>query len=520
MVEIGDSPRMVTDLLAVPPPLPARDGGIARALIVRGLVHQWASSEAALRDAIHRRRARGYALRASLEAGSLPTARELSTWVFEDDALQLGFAELLAQPVDDPETLLRQLDAHLDALERIERSDARDFVLDDRRADLIAEIVARHPTSRILAFAQYERSVEAMFDRLHGRIRTALLTAKGARIASGRVARNEVLRQFASDTDSVHDVDRVDLLLTTDILSEGVNLQGAGVVIHLDTPWTAARLEQRVGRVARIGSRHETVSVYAFRSPRSARATLEMEDIVVAKWRAAHAVVGSAIQHPFAATITDQSLSIPDWSEQIQRVLRTWVQDRGAFATCTDEVVVTAVKAKSRGFLAVLEEPGGAFLVAADDSNISVSLDRIVEAARACSAEEVRVDPLTLNAALARIARWSLARSTRAMLGIQEHSALVHRPRISARIGSMVASSPLHLRAERSSHAEQALDFVRRQHSASVEATLEEIALSDAPPDVWLNKLQAVAVDMPPRATASRDSTQPILRALVLFEPE
>ncbi|HEY0528624.1 MAG TPA: DEAD/DEAH box helicase [Gemmatimonadaceae bacterium] len=519
MLEFGGSPGLVADLLAFPPPLPVRDGGVARALIVRGLVHQWASSEAALRDAIRRRRARGYALRASLQAGALPTARELSTWVFEDDALQLGFAELLAEPVGEPGMLLTQLDAHLTALEQFESKHADDFVLDERRADLIAAIVARHAASRIIAFAQYEQTVDAMFERLHGRIRTALLTAKGARIASGRISRKEVLRQFADDADGVHSADRVDLLLTTDILSEGVNLQSADVVIHLDTPWTAARLEQRVGRVARMGSRHDVVSVYALRSPLSARTALEMEDIVVAKWRAAQAAVGSAARHPFAVETNNESVSIPELSEQLQGLVRTW-SDGGTLRTCGDELLVTSVKARSSGFFAALDENGGSVLIAANDSTISIALDRIVDAAKACTTREVPVDPGSLNAALSRIANWSSARSTRTMLGIHESSEVVHRPRITSQIGSMIASSPLHLRATRSSQAEQVLDVVSRQHSASVEALLEEITSSDAPPDVWLNRVRRLSRATPRREMPSRRSTQPILRALILFERE
>jgi hypothetical protein len=421
--------------------------------------------------------------------------------------------------VGEPGRLLTQLDAHLAALEQIELRHSDDFVLDARRANLIAEIVTRHPASRIIAFAQYEQSVETLFDRLHARIRTALLTAKGGRIASGRVARQELLRQFGSHTAGVRAAERVDLLLTTDILSEGVNLQSADVVIHLDTPWTAARLEQRVGRVARMGSRHEVVNVYALRSPLSARAALAMEDIVLEKWRAAHAAVGSASRRPFAPEASDESTSIPELSEQLHRVVRTW-SDSGKLPLSDDELLVTAVKAKARGFLAALEENGHTFLITADDSNISVALDRVVEAARACSAQEVPVDPPKLNTALARITRWSSARSTRTMLGIPESSALVHRPRISAQIGSMVASSPLHLRAKRSSQAEQALEIVSRQHPASGEALLEEIALSDAPADVWLNRFQAVTGDAVRPPAPRRHSAQSTLRALILFVSE
>ncbi|HEX9130122.1 MAG TPA: SNF2-related protein, partial [Gemmatimonadaceae bacterium] len=88
--QLSDSAGVVDEMMNLPPPLPVRDGGLAGALIGRGLVHQWASSEAALREAVNRRIARATALSASLEAGTYPTARELETWAYGDGALQLG----------------------------------------------------------------------------------------------------------------------------------------------------------------------------------------------------------------------------------------------------------------------------------------------------------------------------------------------------------------------------------------------------------------------------------------------
>lgn len=76
----------------------------------------------------------------------------------------------------------------------------------------------------------------------------------------------------------------IDLLLTTALLSEGVNLQDAQVVIHLDIPWTAARMEQRVGRVARLGSRHGAVRIHVLRPPLAAATVLDTESIVRRKW--------------------------------------------------------------------------------------------------------------------------------------------------------------------------------------------------------------------------------------------
>ena len=58
--------------------------------------------------------------------------------------------------------------------------------------------------------------------------------------------------------------EEISLLITTDVLSEGVNLQAGQVVINYDFHWNPVRLIQRAGRVDRIGSRNESVTVHNF----------------------------------------------------------------------------------------------------------------------------------------------------------------------------------------------------------------------------------------------------------------
>ena len=55
------------------------------------------------------------------------------------------------------------------------------------------------------------------------------------------------------------------LILGTDAASEGLNLQRLGTLINLDLPWNPTRLEQRKGRIQRIGQNRETVYVYNMR---------------------------------------------------------------------------------------------------------------------------------------------------------------------------------------------------------------------------------------------------------------
>ncbi len=54
------------------------------------------------------------------------------------------------------------------------------------------------------------------------------------------------------------------VLIATDVLAEGQNLQDAHIVVNFDLPWAIIRLIQRAGRVDRIGQRHDTIAVYSF----------------------------------------------------------------------------------------------------------------------------------------------------------------------------------------------------------------------------------------------------------------
>src|SRR5262249_48728555 len=127
---------------------------------------------------------------------------------------------------------------------------------------------------------------------MRGDAGVAVVTANGARIASGAIPREEVLAQFAGDAGHVDPVQRIELLLTTDLLSEGIDLRGASVIVHLDLPWNPARMEQRVGRARRLGSRFREIHVYTFVPPVAAERALELRRRLATKIRAAQSVIG------------------------------------------------------------------------------------------------------------------------------------------------------------------------------------------------------------------------------------
>src|ERR687897_423412 len=114
----------------------------------------------------------------------------------------------------------------------------------------------------------------------------------GSRIRSTPDERLQALGRFAPKTVVREDYEppdgEVDLLLSTDVLSEGQNLQQAQAVISYDMPWNPQRVVQRNGRVIRLRSPHDEVFLTTMLpEPGELERLLRLETRVRAKIRAA-----------------------------------------------------------------------------------------------------------------------------------------------------------------------------------------------------------------------------------------
>lgn len=328
-------PAILRAIADLPPAVPPADGGQAHALLRLGLVRAWTSSAAALQAALTRRLRQATALTAALESGRFPTRQELGAWTVIDGAVQLAFPELVAE-LTLPGRADRLADAithHVDGARRILEALRQGGDPDGARAAHLCRVRAHHAGRQIVALTQYVETARALFTRLVRTGGVALVTAHGARIASGRVRRGDILAQFAPEgADAPARTNprlRVDLLLATDVLSEGLDLHRASVLVHLDLPWTAARLEQRLGRVRRIGAPHDRVYVYAIGPPPRARELSAVVRALQRKLRLVTSLVG-----PPDAVLMDEALGSrarlnggPDLASTVERVragLRIW----------------------------------------------------------------------------------------------------------------------------------------------------------------------------------------------------
>ena len=131
-------------------------------------------------------------------------------------------------------------------------------------------------------------------DRRFARYRGRLACVRGDE-GYGGISREDAVFGFvpvSSEAPSGRQEDRFDVLVTTDVLAEGMNLQQCRNIINYDLPWNPMRLVQRHGRVDRIGSPHKDVYLRCFLPDQRLDALLELEIRIRRKLAQAAATVG------------------------------------------------------------------------------------------------------------------------------------------------------------------------------------------------------------------------------------
>ena len=111
-----------------------------------------------------------------------------------------------------------------------------------------------------MVFTQYTDTMDFLREELRRDAGAELMcfSGRGGEIPSTdgvwrRIGRDDTKRRFRDG--------EADILLCTDAAAEGLNFQFCGALINYDMPWNPMRVEQRIGRIDRLGQRHETIRI-------------------------------------------------------------------------------------------------------------------------------------------------------------------------------------------------------------------------------------------------------------------
>ena len=132
---------------------------------------------------------------------------------------------------------------------------------DPKLNELETLLEERHGTDKIIVFTQYSDTAHYVYQQLKKRGLAHIACATG-----GSTNPTDIVEHFSpkSNDKDYSAEEQYRVLIATDVLSEGQNLQDAHVIVNFDLPWAIIRLIQRAGRVDRIGQTANEIYCYSF----------------------------------------------------------------------------------------------------------------------------------------------------------------------------------------------------------------------------------------------------------------
>lgn len=105
-----------------------------------------------------------------------------------------------------------------------------------------------------------------------------------------------ISQNFDANLNLTEQKDDIDIIITTEVLAEGVNLHRSNVILNYDIPWNATRLMQRIGRVNRIGTESTQIFIYNFFPTTRTDDEIELNKKAYIKLQAFHSALGEDSQ--------------------------------------------------------------------------------------------------------------------------------------------------------------------------------------------------------------------------------
>jgi len=168
-----------------------------------------------------------------------------------------------------------------------------EYAKHDDKLHTLVNLVNGMGDEKILIFSESAITAKYIYEYMKKELKPARRIAQiDSKQGSGE--KNTMIRRFDPNNNNadIPEDKQLDVLISTDVLSEGVNLQAGKTVINYDFHWNPVRLIQRVGRIDRIGTEHETVDVINFLPTAKIDAALALKDRVANKIDTIRRIIG------------------------------------------------------------------------------------------------------------------------------------------------------------------------------------------------------------------------------------
>lgn len=146
--------------------------------------------------------------------------------------------------------------------------------------------------SKKIIFTESQETAEYLKDKLHKELKIPVISFSGS---SSATLKDKIRANF--DPNNKIQENDYNLLITTDVLAEGINLHRANVLINYDLPWNPTRIMQRIGRINRVGTTFDKIFVFNFFPTSKSNEHLSLKDNISSKLQAFHNTLGDDFKY-------------------------------------------------------------------------------------------------------------------------------------------------------------------------------------------------------------------------------
>ncbi len=161
----------------------------------------------------------------------------------------------------------------------------------DPKINKLSDILLQDKTikkSKIILFTESRETANYLKSNLPKEISETAIVFSGE---SGPGIKDQIIQNF--DANSTAKKNEFRLLISTEVLAEGVNLHRSNAVINYDIPWNPTRMIQRVGRVNRVGTAFDTIYTYNFFPTIQSNNQIKLKEAAEAKIQSFIAMLGA-----------------------------------------------------------------------------------------------------------------------------------------------------------------------------------------------------------------------------------
>ena len=149
---------------------------------------------------------------------------------------------------------------------------------------------------KLIVFSESAETVSYLYEGLQNEFpgQVMAFSSNGGIYHGANLGKEPARRLIAAnfDPNSRNPRNNVRILITTDVLAEGINLHRSNVVVNYDLPWNPTRVLQRVGRVNRVGTTHPMIYVFNFFPTSQSDEQIGLEANIISKIQAFHDMLG------------------------------------------------------------------------------------------------------------------------------------------------------------------------------------------------------------------------------------